>query len=232
MRVVFFGDSLTVGRPGVSYFRLLQQANTGRSLVNRGKGGDSVIGLYRRLARTPDACDADMAFVWIGANDVFPQVSWTFPWVRRLLRQPWSRDRATFEAYYRRLLDLLSPRAQRVVAVAPLMLGELPENEWNRQLAALSESVRLIASEYANVEYLDLRPYMPLLDSSPSDYLASSAFGVLRDALLLKTLQRVDRVAARRGLSLTLDGVHLNSVGAAAVAAAFHRAMDAIPADR
>ncbi|MDZ4169929.1 MAG: SGNH/GDSL hydrolase family protein [Coriobacteriia bacterium] len=232
MRVVFLGDSLTAGRPGVSYFRLLQQANTNRTLVNLGRGGDSVISLYRRLSRMPHACEADIAFVWIGLNDVFPRVSWTFPWVRRLLRHPWSRDRQTFESYYRRLLDLVSPKAHRVVAVAPLMLGERPENEWNRQLAALSESVCSIASEYANVEYLDLRLYMPPHDSPPSGYVASRAICVLRDALLLKTPQRVDRVAARRGLSLTLDGAHLNSAGAAAVAAAFHRAMDATPADR
>lgn len=42
MRTVFFGDSLTEGMPGVSYLRFL---HTKSNIINRGVGGDSVIGL-------------------------------------------------------------------------------------------------------------------------------------------------------------------------------------------
>src|SRR5262245_59435733 len=49
---------------------------------------------------------------------------------------------------------------------------------------------------------------------------------VVLDALMLRSQLRIDRVAAGRGLHITLDGVHLNSAGAQLVADAFMQALD------
>ncbi len=47
------------------------------------------------------------------------------------------------------------------------------------------------------------------------------------DALMLQSREQIDRVAAERGLYLTLDGIHLNGKGAELVAEAFLGLIDA-----
>lgn len=47
--IAFFGDSLTEGSPGVSYFDILKDKLPNENLLNFGKGGDTVISLYKRI---------------------------------------------------------------------------------------------------------------------------------------------------------------------------------------
>ena len=48
-KIAFFGDSLTEGIPGASYFQILKDRLPNENLINFGKGGDTVISLYRRV---------------------------------------------------------------------------------------------------------------------------------------------------------------------------------------
>ena len=48
MKVLFLGDSITEGVPGVSYVELIKKETT-YECINRGKGGDTVSSLYRRV---------------------------------------------------------------------------------------------------------------------------------------------------------------------------------------
>ena len=73
------------------------------------------------------------------------------------------------------------------------------------------------------IEYLDLRQRFlsRLATQRITDYLLESPLSVGLDILTLRSDAQVDEMAAKRGLHLTLDGVHLNSAGAALVAEAF-----------
>ena len=71
MNIAFIGDSLTVGSPGVSYFDLLGRQLPGHTLVRYARGGDSVIDAHRRVAGLKVEDPFDLAFLWIGVNDVF-----------------------------------------------------------------------------------------------------------------------------------------------------------------
>ena len=104
MSIVFFGDSITRGYPGAAYFTRLEQAFPEHRLVNCGKGGDTVISLLRRIKRADLPAAIDIALVWVGVNDVFPKVSWVYPLLKRLRRQPWAGNIRTFEPHYRNLL--------------------------------------------------------------------------------------------------------------------------------
>ena len=46
MRIAFFGDSLTSGVPGSSYFAILRDRFPDDTLLNFGKGNDTVVSLY------------------------------------------------------------------------------------------------------------------------------------------------------------------------------------------
>jgi lysophospholipase L1-like esterase len=223
MRIAFVGDSLTEGRPGSSYFAILQERLAGHTLINLGKGNDTVVSLHRRLAKLRCGEPFDMVFLWIGVNDVSGGSPWPFQVVNTLLRQPCAKNLREFQACYRATLDLLCRNARRVIAVPPLLKGEDTGNPWNRDLAVLARTIEETVSHYEQVEYLDLRPIFAqkLADKLISAYVPRSVIRVALDALTLTGKEQVDRKATERGLHFTLDGIHLNSAGAGLVAEAF-----------
>jgi lysophospholipase L1-like esterase len=223
MRIVFVGDSLTGGIPGSSYLAILHEKLPGHTLVNLGRGNDTVVSLYRRLSKWRCGEPFDMAFVWVGVNDVARGSPWTFQAVSLLKRQPRARNLAEFRAYYEATVDLLRHYARRVVAVSTALKGEDVTSPCNRELEALSKVIQELASRGERTEYLDVRAILVerLAGKRISNYLPSSVMRVALDALTLRSDKQIDRKAAERGLHLTLDGIHLNSAGAQLVAETF-----------
>ena len=226
MRIVFVGDSLTSGIPGSSFFAILREKLPGQTLVNLGEGNDTVVSLYRRLARLHME-PFDVAFLWVGVNDVESGAPRSFQVINLLLNKPRSKSLEEFRTYYRATLDLLRRRAQRVIAVSPLLKGEDTSNPWNRELEVLARVIEELTSQYERVEYLDLRAvFIQKLAGKPvSDYYPNSPVRVALDALTLRSREQIDRKATERGLHLTLDGIHLNSAGADMAAEAFLKAI-------
>lgn len=220
MRIAFVGDSLTAGVPGSSYLALLGERLADHTLINLGKGNDTVISLYHRLAGLHFEEPFDIAFLWVGVNDVWERTSWLYQAFNALMRQRRSRDLDEFRAYYQATLDLLCCNAERVITVSPLLRGEDISNEWNRQLEVLSSVIKDLTSRCERAEYLDLRAVFvqKLAAQRTADYFPQSAIRVALDALTLRSKEQIDRKAAERGLHFTLDGVHLNSAGAEIVA--------------
>jgi len=81
LRIAFIGDSLTEGLVGASYFDILQDKLSQHELLNYGKGGDTMISLFRRLHEINFKPPLDIGFLWIGINDVFVKTNWSFPLV-------------------------------------------------------------------------------------------------------------------------------------------------------
>ena len=220
MNIACFGDSLTRGVPGSSYFALLQRQFPEDTLLNYGKGNDTVVSLYRRISAVHFNRPLDIAFLWIGVNDV-PQTNGRLDRAfHTLIKQPRARDTEEFRASYRAILDLLCDKAGRVIVAPPVLKGENLENRWNRRLADLARLIKDVTADYDRAEFLDLQSAFAreLVARPISDYLLTSPIRVLLDALLLRSDEQVDRKATGRGLHLTLDGVHLNSTGAKLVA--------------
>jgi lysophospholipase L1-like esterase len=223
MRIGFFGDSLTEGLPGVSYVDILQERFPNDELVNFGRAGDSVIGTLQRVRSLRGEKPFDLAFVWTGVNDVLARISWASPTTRRLTGKPWADSRDEFIAQYRALLEALSPLAARIVAVAPLFIGEDLANPWNQELDVRAREMESLCGDFDAVEFLNLRPHMTDVASGgcSSPYVEKSGLATVWEAIALRNSEDVDRVAAERGLCYTVDGIHLNSRGAKTVAAAF-----------
>jgi hypothetical protein len=107
MRIVLAGDSLTRGRPGSSFVDILSQKLPGHTLVNLGEGNDTVVSLYRRLSRRRWGEPFDIAFLWVGVNDIVGGSPWTFRVVSALARKPRAKSLDEFRWYYQAVLDLL-----------------------------------------------------------------------------------------------------------------------------
>lgn len=241
MKIAFVGDSLTAGIPGSSYLAVLRKRLPEHELANLGRGNDTVVSLYRRLARRAWAEPFDMAFLWIGVNDVAASNSARLKVLTALMRRSPARDLDEFKNCYRATLELLCRHARRIVAVPPLFKGEEPHSALNRELGILADAITGLVACCAQAEVLDLRAvFMSQLVAQPSSatqppsatqpttgYLSKSLVRIALDMLLLRSNARIDRVAAQRGLQFTLDGVHLNSVGARLVAERFAQRIEA-----
>lgn len=220
MRIAFFGDSLTSGMPGSSYVTILRERFPEATLLNFGKANDTVVSLYRRISAMQFGQPLDIAFLWIGVNDVLLKDGWTSRAFHSLLVQRRARDMDEFRSCHRATLNLLCETARHVIVAPPALKGENPENPWNRHLADMARLIEDVTADCDRAEFLDLQAaFVRELTARPgSEHLPRNPFRVLLDALTLTTDEQVDTKAAERGLSLTLDGVHLNSIGARLVA--------------
>ena len=227
MKIAFFGDSLTEAKTGVSYFDILKQKLPQYQLLNYGKGGDTVISLYRRISKIDFDSPFDITFTWIGTNDVLSKITSRFSIMKILKNQPPVKSKAEFKNYYQKLIDYLVPYSKNIITVTPLFIGENLDNQWNKELGALSAIIKSLSANYERITFLNLREILAarLTEKQVSDYHIRSITRVILDYLLLNTAEKVDRKAQSRGLHFTLDGVHLNSTGAEIVADTFFDAI-------
>ncbi|MFC2076986.1 SGNH/GDSL hydrolase family protein [candidate division KSB1 bacterium] len=220
MNLAFFGDSLTEGKPGVSFYELLQFKLPEHEMYNYGKGGDTVKSHYRRIKTLDIDRPFDVAVLWIGVNDVMVHLSKTYPWLKRLAGQPWSKTVKDFTDYYIGTIDWLIKHSIRVIVLPPMFIGESPVSGCNRQLERLADAIKDLTVYRENVEYLDIREFFisELNRETISEYMPKSVLVTLLDGILLQSNGRVDKKSAKRGLQFTLDGVHLNGKGAEMIA--------------
>ncbi len=222
-KILFLGDSLTQGTLGVSYVNLLRRRLHNYELINAGKNGDTVIGLSRRLKKTPLSNQMDMIFVWIGVNDVLATISWNFPFWRIVLNEPWAQNHAIFKKHYDEILSYCASKSERIIAVSPLFIGEEYHNKWNRKLRELYAIIKTLAKKYESVDVFDIHTMMiqKVKGKTISSYLPKNIIRDWTDAITLHSIKNIDEKAQERGLHVTFDGVHLNSNGAEYVADAF-----------
>jgi lysophospholipase L1-like esterase len=223
MKIAFFGDSLTAGKPGASYLEILGDLLPDHELLNYGRGGDAVADTQQLIGGLKPGLQYDMAFLWTGTNDVFMKVSATFTMLRTLRGQARTSSTDRFGNTYRATLEELTTRAGRVFTVSPWFVGEDMSNPWNRELDELSAVIERLSFRYDDVSFIDLRAMFcsRLARKSTSDYVARGVAGIGRDLMTLHDLDQVNQRASERGLFYTLDGTHLNGRGAEIIARIF-----------
>jgi len=230
MRIACYGDSLTEGVPGVSVLEQLAAMLPEHELENRGRRGDTVLSLHRRIEREPSPREFDVAVLWVGVNDVLAKVSTPHALLKRLMRQPPARTLDAFRSTYESAIAQLHGIADRVLAVSPLLIGEDLSNRWNRKLRGLGQAIASVAASFERVAFLDLQALVAprLAEGESSDYVPRRVTTIARDTLFLRSAHAVDAAATRRGLRLTLDGLHLNTAGARVVADALRQSLEAL----
>ncbi len=227
MKIAFYGDSLTEGLLGVSYLDQLRHRLPRHSTINYGKGDDTVLSLYQRIVRWHLNKPYDMAFIWVGTNDVPMKPSRIVALLKLMRGKPWTSSPEAFRVCYLDLLDLLSEKTPTLFTVSPVLVGEDVDSPRNQYLGKLAEIIKEVSADYPGVTYIDLRQkFIARLEGRPiSDYIPRYVTRTIADTLRLRTRKRVDRVSAKRGLHLTIDGVHLNGAGADLAAETFAEAI-------
>jgi lysophospholipase L1-like esterase len=153
MRIALLGDSLTEGWPGAAFVPLLDRLVPQHELLNRGRAGDTVAGLWARM-QSEGLEPVDLACIWIGANDAVigawdasvPGSGWSWP--ERLAR---------LAGDYDELLEWTEARASRLIVVRPLVL-EAEGSLWEQRATEIGETQARLAAARSACRDLDLRP--------------------------------------------------------------------------
>ena len=220
MKVAFFGDSITEGKPGVSYINIIQKHIPEFELVNYGIGGDTVKSLKNRIQKMENLRTYDVFVLFVGVNDVFGKINLQHKLIKILKRQFTAKDAVVFKLQYRKLIQLLLKYNKKIIVIPPLLVGEDPNNEWNKQLDEYDKIVEEQAKFFTSVKYVDMRNIFleNLKNKKISDYMPSSLFTIKKYLDSLDKDSIIDSKSNERGLHLTLDGVHMNSIGANIIA--------------
>jgi lysophospholipase L1-like esterase len=140
MKIALIGDSLTDGRPGVSFAKILQEKFPEFTFVNLGKPGESVKSLDARLTKYTRDQVYDLSFLWIGVNDVYSKLL-------SVQAQPVSKDQDEFRDYYEKNLTAVLSSSKKVVTVSPALVGEDLNNAPNQEIKRLSALIESLSNK-------------------------------------------------------------------------------------
>lgn len=213
MKVGLIGDSLTEGRPGVSFYKLLKQQHPHIHIDNLGNPGETVKSLFTRLEKSPLDASYDLLILWIGVNDVYSKLL-------KVQAQPVAKDHHEFGAYCVRVLEKALAASKQVVLLSPALVGEDLQNDPNMEIKELSSIMESSAMSLNNVHFVNMQNLFRqhLKHNSSTNFINTNVIRVMIEVLFYKSPSRIDQLSEKRGLHLTMDGIHLNSKGADIVA--------------
>lgn len=222
-----FGDSITKGTPGVSYLKYLLK----RKYQNQGSGGETVEGIFSPLAHSMKHKKHSKYIIQIGTNDVLlPYLEKVSPkWKKRLRKideikkegaRP-SRTELQFKKNYQALVDLMKEHHKEMLLINIPVIGEDLDHERNYKVEKFNEIIKNIAEEEA-LPLVDFYAWQKNeLEEHPSKdhyFIGEDPKQVVFDGLTSVTKPGRMSLSNKRKLILTVDGVHLNDVGAKGLA--------------
>ena len=231
MSTVFIGDSLTAGRPGVSYWRFLHKKS---KLINKGLGGDTLLGATDRAEKmlsNPRYNDVEQYIIEIGTNDVLDPVIQKQSIILEMLVKIMGRaqgsvpckDITEFSIKYEELLQKLINQ-NKTIGVIGLPIIESGTQLVNETMMEY-DSVIVGLCNKCNIPYLNLRQLeMQMKGDDCGSYCESTTiprniFNTVITTILPFSMQ----ISKLRGLSVTVDGTHLNRNMAKVLATAIEK---------
>jgi lysophospholipase L1-like esterase len=218
MKTVFVGDSLTEGIPGVSYWRFLKNK---KDAINRGVGGDTLLGASKRIGKMLVSNRYDSInkyIIEIGTNDVLLQtlVKHSY-WWQIITKAKGSilgcvpcDDIIMFREKYEELLLTLLHHNKKI-GIIGLPMIENSVLKINEIMEEYDLVIRTLAGKY-NIDYVNLRKLEKDLkgDNEGSYFFGKTTLGNIIDTIFTSFLPFSNIVSKLRGLSVTIDSVHLN----------------------
>lgn len=218
-KILCFGDSLTEGRPGITYLRYVKHK---KQFINFGLGGDTVIGMTERLTKIIKKNkykDSTDIIIGIGTNDILLPFlkNYSFLWnkrVKSLVRRgsiP-CRDEQQFIREYTRLIKILKESNKNII-IFGLPYIESKEINLNDKIDNYNKIISNLCKKN-NIPYIDFKSEQVKikrdLKNTGSYFMLKNWFKVITDTLLTTFLPFASYISKKRGLVLTVDGCHLN----------------------
>ncbi len=232
--ILCFGDSITAGRPGATYLKYVRSP---KKYKNFGLGGDTLIGMTKRLAdaiEDPRYKDVRTVIIGIGTNDVLhPYLkSYTRTWKRvtkgLILRGSVPcNDEAEFRNRYEYMLQMLK-QAGKDAIIFGIPLLETDIDILNQKAVSYNSIIKELCGKYM-LTYIDIMDFQREIKTSQNNtgtrFFSKNVFEPVILAILTTYLPFTDEVSKRRGLAVSVDGVHMNTVSAKGLASMIDNAV-------
>lgn len=233
-RVLLVGDSLATGMPPVNFPMLLKDLCPGFDIKASGVGGDTLLSVCERTNQLLQGQKTDVLIIEAGANDILLPVlkkrGGKWKWLVRRIEGRGSvpvEDAGEFAELYREAIRRGKEFVEEVIATTITCIGEDLESEPNQRRAAYNATIRGIA-ESEGIRLADAGEAFDVvlrqLDR-PGNYLLDKFSGLFLDTWKTVTARGADSLSAKRGLVLTIDGVHLGRRGARLFAQSLSRVL-------
>lgn len=223
--VLCYGDSITKGIPGVSYLSFVDKK---WKLKNYGLGGDTLIGLRNRVSMDMNNPGCDSYIIQIGTNDILLPylLNHSVRWKDRVgvvIKRgsiPCENEHR-FKEEYERLICELRKQGKKVKVISIPCIGEDLNSELNLKVDARNLILKSLTDEYG-IDYIDFNSWQKkaLADKNYVDsfFISKNPFDVVLDSLITSFFPVSDYISRKRGLYITIDGCHLNKIGAKGLA--------------
>lgn len=220
-----FGDSITKGVPGVSYLKYLDNK---QKYINFGLGGDTLIGLRKRIKQHIENNEPKSYIIQIGTNDILLPflLGYSPKWntqVNRLMKKgrlPCS-DLQQFEEIYRQFISDLLNADKSITLINIPCIGENAASKLNRKVDAYNLVIQNVATDF-NVGLIDFNSWQKnkLKHYSIIEpyFITKEPMDMVFDSLVTPINMLRKKLSRKRGLYLTVDGCHLNDIGAKGLA--------------
>jgi lysophospholipase L1-like esterase len=218
--IQLYGNSITAGVPGISYYRYLKK---NPELKNNGVGGDTVFGLKNRIA-SDNICKDDLYIIEIGTNDIMlPYLCALSPqWVSTVKKieksgRRISKSIAEFTENFRELLKELE--FNKVGIVSMPCIGEDMDSTINIKVDEYNSLIKELCFN-ANKAYIDFNFFQKKeigenqARKAPNYFIDKNPMYMITDIALTNIFGLSNYLSSKRKLITTVDGVHLNSSGA------------------
>lgn len=226
MKILVIGDSIVAGNLGVSFVSRLKTVMPGAKIINHGVDGETLLNICERLLADLQTCtDYDAVILQGGYNDIlmpsFLQKGKLFGFAyRRQFKN--GRIPVAGSNSFELVLDdtLFAARKIYKGRIILLTMGCISENldtATNRQCNLYNAAIRNVAQRYRLTIADAGACFDEALQQGPNTaYCLDSFWAVtLTDRFISKLKYGAAWLSRRRGLRLTIDGVHPNARGGA-----------------
>lgn len=225
MRILFSGDSITLGSQGVSYVKKVMAEIPGARHANIACNGETLNMMSERLLRhLKMQADYDVIVIAGGLGDAaFPLLKsmgmmFRFAYAaQEFIGMKPARDADDFQHSYQKLIDSVKAiSSAKLVLVTLNCIGEKPgfppyllRNNFNKRIRQLAIENELVLADPGSLidEYLSA-------NEGSAYFLGNFWKLTYSDKLFAMSKSGFDWLSRRRKLTVTFDGLHLNSAGA------------------
>lgn len=215
-KILFVGASLTAGLPGISFAKQFKKEFPQYSIVIKGYSGAPMKDIMERLIKFLDKeSDFNIIIIDTGHNDIILPFMKQKPGIHIIGNGEKITAIDNFKNAFEEQLSIVKTKTNASIYL--LNIGCLSENlssSLNQQRLILNEEINEVGKDM-NIKVLNIADsFEERLIYQQSTYFMNSNFNLALDVIFRKISSWNNMVSRKRGLLLTVDGVHLNQEGA------------------
>jgi lysophospholipase L1-like esterase len=222
-KILFVGDSITQAIVGINYINFIKKVHPDYKCINKGISGDTLLGATNRLIKyLDDGANPDIIVLGIGHNDIVLSCNnrsrWDHFLMRLLTKDAVATKPADFiETLKKSLVVIKSKTRARIIITTLGFLDETisMDSKVNQLREDMNCQIRKLCAEL-KIELADVGKIFDKFKnlSTAKENPRETASDIFFNILISRNKKLADRISKKRGLTLTIDGGHLNSCGA------------------